>query len=285
MSEASSSRPRVVVTGLGAITAQGPSVDALWENVKAGRGAIRKVEHLPMEGYRTTLGGEVQEPTAPTHEYDRPDDYREPVIDFALKASEEALQNCGVYTNGQIPPERWGVVIGTCNAGLLAAEKWYRDRGEGEDPDPRLLVISTPQGLAETLAGAFEFKGPILSVNTACAASANAIGYASDLIRNGQADAVLTGGAEAMSGILYSGFNCLESLSPHPAAPYSRDREGLSLGEGSGMLGSDERGRGKEARRADPRGADRLQPLGGADTTRRLRTLGAKAPVAPSARR
>src|SRR5258708_23583279 len=149
-----------------------------------------------MEGYRTTLGGEVQEPTAPTHEYDRPEDYREPVIDFALKASEEALQNCGVYNTGQIPPERWGVVIGTCNAGLLAAEKWYRDRSAGKEPDPRLLVISTPQGLAETLAGAFDIKGPVLSVNTACAASANAIGYASDLIRNGQADAVLTGGAE-----------------------------------------------------------------------------------------
>ena len=73
-------------------------------------------------------------------------------------------------------------------------------------------------------------------MNTACAASANAIGYAGELIRHGQADAVLTGGAEALSDILYSGFNALESLSPKPAAPYSRDREGLSLGEGGGMM-------------------------------------------------
>ena len=236
MSEASNGRPRVVVTGVGAITAQGPSADALWENVRDGRVAIRAVEHLSMDGYRTTLGGEVQSPVPPEHEYDRPEDYREPVIDFALKASEEALQHCGVHASREIPAERWGVVVGTCNAGLLAAEKWYRDRNDGKDPDPRLLVLSTPQGLAETLAGAFDAKGPVLSINTACAASANAIGCASDLIRNGQADAVLTGGAEAMSEILYSGFNCLESLSPKPAAPYSRDREGLSLGEGSGML-------------------------------------------------
>jgi 3-oxoacyl-[acyl-carrier-protein] synthase II len=76
----------------------------------------------------------------------------------------------------------------------------------------------------------------VLSVNTACAASANAIGYASELIRQGRADAVLAGGAEALSEVLYSGFNALESLSPHPAAPYSLDREGLSLGEGGGML-------------------------------------------------
>jgi 3-oxoacyl-[acyl-carrier-protein] synthase II len=236
VSEPSNARPRVVVIGVGAITAQGPSADALWENVKAGRVAIRDVQHLPMAGYRTTLGGEVQEPVPPTHDYDHPEDYREPVIDFALKASEEAFEKCGVHPSEEIPPDRWGVVVGTCNAGLLAAEKWYRDRHAGKQPDPRLLLISTPQGLAEALAGAFDIRGPVLSVNTACAASANAIGYAAELIRDGQADAVLTGGAEALSGILYSGFNCLESLSPSPAAPYSRDREGLSLGEGSGML-------------------------------------------------
>jgi 3-oxoacyl-[acyl-carrier-protein] synthase II len=236
VSEAGKGETRVVATGLGAITAQGPSADALWENVKNGRVAIREVEHLSMDGYRTTLGGEVKETVPPQRDYDHPDDYREPVIDFALKASEEAIESCGVHPSGEIPPERWGVVVGTCNAGLLAAEKWYRDKRAGMEPDPRLLLLSTPQALAEALAGAFEIKGPVLSVNTACAASANAIGYAADLIRDGQADAVLTGGAEALSGVLYSGFNCLESLSPRPAKPYSRDREGLSLGEGSGML-------------------------------------------------
>jgi 3-oxoacyl-[acyl-carrier-protein] synthase II len=229
-------RRRVVVSGVGAITAQGTTASALWENVRSGRVAIRPVDHLPMEGYMTQIGGEVKEPEPPEHDYDHPADYREPVIDFALKASEEALEQCGVHASGRIPPDRWGVVVGTCNAGLLSAEEWYRKKLAGEEPDPRVLLLSTPQALAEALAGAFGAKGPVLSVNTACAASANAIGYASELIRDGQADAVLTGGAEALSGVLYSGFNCLESLSPVPAAPYSRDRQGLSLGEGSGML-------------------------------------------------
>lgn len=227
---------KVVVTGMGAITAQGSSLDAFWEGVRNGRSVIRTMQHLPMEGYRTTLGGEVQDTVAPEHDYPQPGNYREPVIDFALKAAEEAVANCGVHPIGAIPAERWGVVIGTCNAGLLAAERWYIAKRKGEDPDPQLLLLSTPQALAEVLASAFGLKGPVLSVNTACAASANAIGYAGELIRYGQADAVLTGGAEALSGILYSGFNALESLSPKPAAPYSRDREGLSLGEGSGMM-------------------------------------------------
>src|SRR4051794_9462165 len=223
---------RVVVTGVGAITAQGPTADALWEGVVGGNVAIRNVEGLPMDTYRTSLGGEVQEKVAPEHEYRHPDDYREPVSDFALKASEEAV---GDWAD-KVPAERWGVVIGSCNAGLLAGEEWYRRRLAGKEAPSELLLLVSPQAVAESLASAFGFKGPVLSVNTACAASANAIGYASELIRQGQADAVLAGGAESISEVLYSGFNALESLSPKPAAPYSVDREGLSLGEGGGMM-------------------------------------------------
>jgi 3-oxoacyl-[acyl-carrier-protein] synthase II len=98
------------------------------------------------------------------------------------------------------------------------------------------LLLVEPQAFSEALASAFELKGPVLSVDTACAASANAIGYAAELIREGHADAMLTGGADAFSDILIAGFNSLESLSPEPAAPYSFDRKGLSLGEGAGVL-------------------------------------------------
>jgi 3-oxoacyl-[acyl-carrier-protein] synthase II len=171
----------------------------------------------------------------PEREYLNPDGFHDRAIDFTMKASEEAMKNCGVGV-GPVPPERWGVVIGTCNAGLLAGEEWWVRKEKGETPDPRLVLLVPPQAIAEALSGAFDIKGPVLSVDTACAASANAIGYASALIREGQADAVLTGGADAFSDILIAGFNCLQSLSPDPAAPYSLDRKGLSLGEGSGML-------------------------------------------------
>jgi 3-oxoacyl-[acyl-carrier-protein] synthase II len=231
----SKQRHRVVVTGMGAITSQGNSLEEFWEGVSNGRVAIRAVKHLPMDGYRTSLGGEVQDPAAPEHGYLNPDGFHDRAIDFTLKAAEEAMTNCGVQV-GPIPAERWGVVIGTCNAGLLAGEEWHVRRKRGEQLDPRLVLLVPPQAMAEALSGAFGLRGPVLSVDTACAASANAIGYAGELVRSGQADAVLTGGADAFSDILYAGFNSLESLSPEPAAPYSRDRKGLSLGEGSGML-------------------------------------------------
>ena len=67
------------------------------------------------------------------------------MIDFALKAAEEAVANCGVHPIGAIPAERWGVVIGTCNAGLLAAERWYSRKRKGEDPRPAAPAALDPQ--------------------------------------------------------------------------------------------------------------------------------------------
>jgi 3-oxoacyl-[acyl-carrier-protein] synthase II len=224
-----------VVTGLGAVTPEGVGLDAYWAGVRGGVVAIREVEHLPMDGYRTQLGGEVTEDFTPTREYLQPDGFHDRAIDFTMRAAEEAMSSSGTAAE-QVPPERWGVVIGTCNAGLLAGEEWYAKRKRGENPDPRLVLLVEPQAFSDALASAFQLKGPVLSVDTACAASANAIGYAAELIREGHADAMLTGGADAFSDILIAGFNALESLSPEPAAPYSFDRKGLSLGEGAGVL-------------------------------------------------
>ena len=230
-----SKQPRVVVTGMGAINGQGNNLDDYWDGVRSGRVAIRDVQHISMDGYRTQIGGEVQSEMGVRSEYLNPGGFHDRAIDFTVRAAEEAMERCGVGV-GDVPAERWGVIIGTCNAGLLAGEEWYRKRKDGEEADPKLLLLVEPQAMSEALSGIFGIKGPVLSVDTACAASANAIGYAAELIRLGQADAVLTGGSDAFSDILIAGFNSLESLSPEPAAPYSIDRQGLSLGEGSGML-------------------------------------------------
>lgn len=224
---------RVAVVGTGALTSQGVGAAALWEGARAGRVAIRPVQHLDMGGLRTKLGGEVYPVPATRHRYPAPPGHRERALDFALVAAEEAL---AALPAGLIAPERTGVVLGTCNAGLLSARAWLAQAHAGQDPDPRLPLLATPQALAEGVAAAFGLRGPVLAVNTACASGAGAIGLGADLVRRGRADAVLAGGTDAFSDVVFAGFNALESLSPEPAAPYSGDRQGLSLGEGSGMV-------------------------------------------------
>jgi 3-oxoacyl-[acyl-carrier-protein] synthase II len=222
-----------MVAAVGAVTAQGPTAADLWDGVVAGRVAIRPVTQLPMAGYRTRLGGEVAGSPLPATAYPAGTGFRDRAVDLALVAAEEAMAAAGLA--GHVDPDRFGVVMGTCNAGLLSAQRWYLGSRDG-GADPRMLMLVPPQALAEAASAAFGLRGPTLSVNTACASGANAIGLAYDLIRSGQADAVLAGAADAFSDVLFAGFNSLESLSPVPAAPYSKDRQGLSLGEGAGML-------------------------------------------------
>ncbi|OLE24448.1 MAG: hypothetical protein AUG44_19090 [Actinobacteria bacterium 13_1_20CM_3_71_11] len=224
---------RVVVVSLGAVTAQGPTAEDLWQGARAGRVAIGTIQHLDTDGLQTKLAGEVYEYEPPRPDYPCPDGFRERALDFALLAAREAL---AALPARSVPAERFGVVLGTCNAGLLSGREWLRQRAAGLPGDGRLAGLVTPQALAEWVAGAFGLSGPVLAVNTACASGANALGLAADLLRLGRADAVLAGGTDALSDVVLAGFNSLESLSPSPAAPYSGNRQGLSLGEGAGML-------------------------------------------------
>ncbi|MEU5955062.1 beta-ketoacyl-[acyl-carrier-protein] synthase family protein [Streptomyces sp. NPDC047525] len=223
----------VTVVGAGAISALGSTAGHLWDGARQGQVGIRPVQALEMDGLDTKLGGEVTDPVEPSRGYRHPEGFRERAIELALVAAEEAM---AALPAGLVEPERFGVVLGTCNAGLLSGREWLRAVQDGEVPDPGLPLLVTPQALAESVGAAFRLRGPVLAVNTACASGANAIGLAADLLRAGRADAVLTGGSDAFSDVCFAGFNALQSLSPEPAAPYDAGRRGLSLGEGSGML-------------------------------------------------
>jgi len=224
---------RVAVVGVGAVTSLGPTARDLWEGARDGRVAIDPVQRIDMGGFQTKIGGEVQVVPTTALEYPRPDGHRERALDLALAAAEQAL---APLPAAAVPPDRLGLVLGTCNAGLLSAREWLRRDQVGEPADARLASLVTPGALADALAAAFDLQGPVLAVNTACASGANAIGLAADIVRTGRADAVLAGGTDALSDIVFAGFSALESLSATPAAPYSANRDGLSLGEGAAMV-------------------------------------------------
>jgi 3-oxoacyl-[acyl-carrier-protein] synthase II len=227
----------VVVCGVGAVTSFGEGARALWAGILSGQAAIGPVRGMPMDGYGTAIGGEVPAVTRPGYDYLAAfgGSEREPALDFALRAAEEAV---GQAALSGVSPERFGVAFGSCNGGLRSAEKLVRRRNEGTSPadDGLHYLLVPPHAIAEALSGAFGLKGPALSVNTACASGAHAIAHAATLISSGRADAMLAGGADAFTETAFAGFTSLQSLSAKPAAPYSKDRDGLSLGEGAGML-------------------------------------------------
>ncbi len=226
----------VVIAGIGAVTSQGGTADALWAGVRAGNVGIRPVRGFAMQEYATEIGGEVTEPSFPAFDYAPESGVREPSVDFALAAAEEAMANAGLAVGRDIAADRWGVAYGTCNGGWRSAELALREVAEGKVPDWHRYTFVPPQAAAEALGAAFGLKGPVFSVNTACASSAHALAHALEVIEAGRADAMLVGGSDAFTESAFAGFSSLESLSPEPAAPYSKDRSGLSLGEGSGMF-------------------------------------------------
>ncbi|MFE4462821.1 beta-ketoacyl synthase N-terminal-like domain-containing protein, partial [Nocardia tengchongensis] len=246
---------RIVITSLGAITAHGAGAEELWQRVRGGEVAIRPLREFAVAGLPAAIGGEILGAPRPKYDYLAPLGLSdpEPAIDYALIAAEEAMAGAGlgVLEEGAaprpdaLPAHRWGVAFGSCNSGIHSAEKAVRravDAGRtvGADElglgDDRHLLLVSPQFCAEALSSAFGLKGPVLSVNTACASSAHALAHAVEQIRAGRADAMLVGGSDALSEMAYYGFNSVESLSSRPARPYSRDRDGLSLGAGAGMM-------------------------------------------------
>ena len=229
----SNQKQKVVVTGIGAITALGKSAEELWHAVLQGTHGIHQVESIVMDGYMASIAGEVKQPL---EELQAAQAFKtnDRAISFALRAAEEALQTAGL----QQLPEDSGCVIGTCLGGFKSWERWIEqkqagEQGEGEAGLWRQVRFN---GIAETVGSYVGIHGPVVTISTACAAGGNAIGHAADLIRSGKASVVLAGGADALSIVAVSGFHSLQSLSSEPCKPYSGDRDGLSLGEGAGIL-------------------------------------------------
>ncbi|TLF55052.1 3-ketoacyl-ACP synthase [Nocardia cyriacigeorgica] len=225
-----------MVAGIGAVTSQGRGADRMWQGFLDGHVAIDAVESLDLSGHSTTIGGEVR----PWRTEAARTESLDPAVQFALAAAAEAIDCARIRplddAGAAVPATRWGVAVGTCNGGLGTVEQtWLADR-DGNATDWQQYLMIQPQIIAEALSAEFGLRGPVLSVNTACAAGAHAIAHAVEMIRIGRADAMLVGGTDAFNATVFAGFHSLESLSPIPPAPYSKDRRGLSLGEGSGML-------------------------------------------------
>ncbi|HXF68267.1 MAG TPA: beta-ketoacyl-ACP synthase II [Thermoflexus sp.] len=235
---------RVVVTGMGAITPLGNDVETFWQNVVAGRSGVGPITLFDASAMKTRIAAEVRDfnPEAwfGRKEARRMDRY----VQFALAAAQQALRDARLDP-AHVDRERVGVVLGTGIGGigaLVQGVETLMTRG----PD-RVSPFMVPMMLADTAPGmiaiAYGFRGPNMAVVTACASGTNAIGEAMHLIRRGDADVVIAGGAEAaILPISIAAFNVMGAIStrneePERASrPFDRTRDGFVMGEGAGIL-------------------------------------------------
>ena len=235
---------RVVVTGLGLVTPLGIGVKPTWESLCAGKSGVGEITRFDCSAYATKIAAEIKD-FNPEDFIPKKDARRvELFIAYALAATRMAIEDSGLVIDST-NESRVGTITGCGLGGLRFMEDTVLRVAE-EGPKwvspffiPMMIGNMVP-GLISIYFGA---KGPNSSLATACAAGAHAVGNSFRLIQNGTADAMITGGAEAViSPSCIGGFNSMKALStrndePEKASrPFDRDRDGFVVGEGSGIL-------------------------------------------------
>jgi 3-oxoacyl-[acyl-carrier-protein] synthase II len=229
-----SSRRRVVVTGLGAVTSIGSTVSEFWKNLLAGVCGIRPLSLFDASAYRTQTAAEASE---------IPDGFLSPVEKrrmsradrMGLAAAGEALSQSGLHA-ARADPTRIGVILGGGTSGLIDSELVYEAWLQGRRGRPSRVLNHLPDAITDRVAQRFGLEGLKSTITTACSSAANAMGYAYDSIVGGLADVMVTGGSDVLARLTYGGFNSLRSVDPDPCRPFDRERRGLSIGEAAGIL-------------------------------------------------
>jgi beta-ketoacyl-acyl-carrier-protein synthase II len=240
-------RPRVVVTGLGAVTALGP-VNTLWDSLKAGKSGIRRIETINVEHVPVKIGGEVRD-FDPEQYIDRKEARRMGrASQFAVAAAQMAIENAG-FTIEQIEAEgeRTGVVMGTSLGAHEMAENStfkYKTSGDYRKPNPLALINALPNMPAHYISRFMRTFGPLHAPSTACATGTQSLGEASELIKQGRADTIIAGGVEAvLQDYALAGFEAMQALAvgfednPEEASkPFDANRSGFVFSEGCAVL-------------------------------------------------
>ncbi len=235
---------RVVVTGIGVVSAYGCGADAFWNSLLEGKSAISTIERIPLEGHSVHIAGEIKDfeswSKLDPKEAKRMDRYTQ----FAVVAADEAVKDSKVSTDN-VDPYRYGVIVGSAAGGFDTFEKQHHnimDKGP-----TKCSPFTVPMLIADMGAGRISMKHGAKGVNkaivTACATSAHCVGDAFRTIQYNDADVVIAGGAEAVITTLGIGaFTSARTLSkrndePQKASrPYDKDRDGFIMSEGAAVI-------------------------------------------------
>lgn len=228
---------RVVVTGAGLITALGRGWEANAAGFRVGHTGFRPVTLFSTEGQRAKLAAEVDLPgdLPPTRLRTGTIRRLNRGSRLLLWAAAEAWQQSAWEPGDGLP-----VVLGTTSCGMASGEAWYErvvaGGGYSHRGQPTRAVCYQGQRQAGELLEALGCRGPVTLIANACASGANAIGHAWELVRLGLQERVLTGGFDALSRMVFAGFDSLQALSTTTCRPFDARRDGLALGEGAAVL-------------------------------------------------
>ena len=244
MTMTTTEKKRVVITGMGAITPIGNTLEAYWQGLLAAKNGIGPITLFDASKHKCRIAGEVKG-FDPLEYMDAKDAKRtDRFAQFAIAASKQALANANL-TITDLNAEQVGVMIGTGVGGLKVMEEQqsvYINKGPNRCSPfmVPMMIANMAAGLTAIHTGA---KGPNSCPVTACAAGSNAIGDAFRIVQNGYAQAMICGGTEAaITPLSFAGFASARALSTrnddpeHASRPFDKDRDGFVMGEGVGIL-------------------------------------------------
>jgi 3-oxoacyl-[acyl-carrier-protein] synthase II len=232
-------RRRAVITGLGVISPVGNNVKDFWNNIVSGVSGIDWVKAFESDGYPSRVAGEVKD-FDPTTYMDRKEARRTSrFIQFAVASSGDAVADSRL-SEELLRSEKVAVIFGVGMGGMdfLEAQHCVLLEKGPQRVSPFMIPMSIPNMAAGTLAVKYGCRGKNLTIVTACAASTNAMGEAMKMIRNGEADIVISGGSEStITPLSFAGFGSMTALSKSPpekaSRPFDKNRDGFVIAEGS----------------------------------------------------
>jgi nodulation protein E len=256
------SQRRIVVTGMGAVSAAGVGAAALWAAARGGVSCIRPLKlERPYAG-RIKIAAQVPDFDPAAHIEPEVLPYCDPFTQFSIVAADEALAQAG-FGRKDVGGPRTAVVIGTGIGGASTIDNMsYKEYGEQIRPDTLAVPRLIPSAAPTTLGMRYGAKGPTFALASACSSAGQAIGEAFEMLRAGRADRAIAGGAEAcvINGSMRA-WEALRVLTPDLCRPFSVKRNGMTLGEGAAVFVLET----LEAARA--RGATPLCEIAGYGTT------------------
>jgi 3-oxoacyl-[acyl-carrier-protein] synthase II len=235
---------RVVVTGLGMMTALGLELEKSWNGLINGKSGVTPVKSIDISKLACRIAAQIYDFVPKEHLDFKTSKRMDRFAQFAVKSSKDTIADSGLLINEK-NSHRIGVIVGSGVGGLSTLEEQHKRLLEkGADKvSPFLIPMLIPNMAAAHVSIASGAKGPISATSTACAAGSNAIGDSFEIIKRGLADAMIAGGSEAaITPIGMSGFSNMNAMSgrnddPEAASrPFDKDRDGFVMGEGSGML-------------------------------------------------